>query len=155
MFADVSVTSEYPSDEQYEYEDDEELQLTATADDSEEPDEDVPAAAADDDDDGATNGGGDVKPKRSVRAAAALASGVKRKAEATKAGKTSKVRVLRSTLKVRVLRSTSKVRVLRSTSTTINHFSATVDSAFGLPIVSLHDFCASDPNETQPGHIRL
>ena len=137
MFADVSVTSEYPSDEQYEYEDDEELQLTATADDSEEPDEDVPAAAADDDDDGATNGGGDVKPKRSVRAAAALASGVKRKAEATKAGKTS------------------KVRVHRSTSTTINHFSATVDSAFGLPIVSLHDFCASDPNETQPGHIRL
>ena len=104
MFADVSVTSEYPSDEQYEYEDDEELQLTATADDSEEPDEDVPAAAADDDDDGATNGGGDVKPKRSVRASA-LASGVKRKAEATKAGKTS------------------KVRVHRSTSTTINHFS--------------------------------
>ena len=133
MFADVSVTSEYPSDEQYEYEDDEELQLTATADDSEEPDEDVPAAAADDDDDGATNGVGDVKPKRSVRAAAA-ASGVKRKAEATKAGKTSKVRVLGST--------------------TINHLSATVDSAFGLPIVSLHDFCASDQNETQPGHIK-
>ena len=111
----MSVTSEYPSDEQYEYEDDEELQLTATADDSEEPDEDVPAAAADDDD-GATNGVGDVKPKRSVRAAAA-ASGVKRKAEATKAGKTS------------------KVRVHRSTSTTINHFSATVDSGFCLPIV--------------------